>query len=315
MSPKSSENLNLSNSNENEKKSFKTRDKFIGAGAAAALALGLAACGPGEEEVNAGPNPDESTIENPMQDPIETPEPEYTIEPTEEEPKSPEVSSGDAIDVPVVYDGPFGDEYAQLTEEHIETLETTNSFEQLKAMSLEEYAKQPVQDRLAYLIESIGEGDAYDPMFRQGDNIPFDLVVDNWSTIDARALYKAGSPEDSSKLAISDRYRTVDINTGDMLPWIAADASNWHDTYVEKSDRTMSSWASRLEFTGVENIRQREVIGLSSPLITTDISYDGYDTSSSEGDVIVDRRTIQAVELKVELFSGEVVTMFARGEG
>lgn len=71
-----------------------------------------------------------------------------------------------------------------------------------------------------------------------------------------------------------------------------------------------STWIQGYVLTGIEKMREHTVDGFGAPAITTILNYE-----VQEDGVVTEQRTVEAIELTVQLSNGKIAKIFARGFG
>lgn len=225
--------------------------------------------------------------------------------------QTPEAKASTAVDIytPVITDGPFGVEYAPL--KNPDVLEATVPIERMQAMNYSEFARQPVQDRVNYLLNTTNaakqEGYAY---FTPNQNFVPGLVVNSWSILE-NVAYDGSTPEECAKLIVAFSGTTLKEGSTDLLDNIRKDAEVWKGACQTKT--MYDSWGGLLRYVDSSNIRNKERIqGLEEPQYTTDLIYKDNSVSSTGKEVEGEIRKAKATELTIKLTTGKTVVFYTQ---
>ena len=297
---------NFENRQDEEKKSGY---KKLGAVLAAGAAFLTSGCFPsGEANANRPETPQATASQDPAASPeaTNTPESPSASEIPTTQPSDIETTQPIAYDQPIVRDGPFGDEYPALPQE---VLLPTTSIEEMEGMDWETFALLPIQDRLGYLFtKTVSAGEEVYRYFQSNENVTPYLIPDQWSKSRADAFFEGTSPQECAKLAIADRYYTSTPGESGINEETQRSAESMMQVCEYKTET--SSFNSSFVYTGLQAMRQKTIDGFGAPATVTILDYE-----VQEDGVVIENRTVEAMELNFQLPNGDIVTAFARGFG
>jgi len=246
-------------------------------------------------EPSVEPSADPTNIDNV---PTETTEPEAG-----EATSTPEAPV--SLDTPVTV-GPFGNEYAPLHSDEI--LTPTVPMELLRSMDYVEFAMQPVEDRMNYLITRLEEQDRSRNIYFDVDaNFVPEFAVGAWSDSNLYAFLE-DDPNECAKLSIADNLNNKDPVNNGITDAARQTAEEWKSMCENKTE--YSSWGTDFSLSEEPSeVRvEQHVPGFGAPQRVSTLTYNVYNEQT-----VVAQRTIEAVELTIQRPNGQTVVTYARG--
>ncbi len=303
---KNQSRFEASQSSEEPKYGF--RKKALAVVAASAMAFGLSACGD-NESTSATPQSTGVSTEAPQSDvdindtdASEATQSEYTVE------------NQTKLDVPVVYNGPFGDEYIPLYANEAEAREhalvPTTPLEEMRAMDAEQFAKLPIEDRAFYLYKYLEETDSLQTnIFTASENFIPESAPYVWNFIDGSS-WNASSPEEAAKIIESYDYNNIE--NGQLSIESRDTIATWRES--AKNAVEGGAYPINFEYVSSGDVR-KEVSTVQGKYLATEVTFDvnNYDWNTGESTPI-EQRTVEVVEVVVENpETGEPFIVYAQG--
>jgi hypothetical protein len=239
-------------------------------------------------------------------------------DPTQQEPTPSETPTGEEtttspIEAPVdseapIAEGPFGPEYAPLqqTEHALEPLAVTHSIEEMDAISTEEFAMLPVQDRLYFLIRWTEENMSHPITSTTEENFVPDLVVDTLRKMKSGA-FVAEDPDLAAKLGIAGNMYLS--NPGENHPDDIAMSNIEMYRRLAEERTEFTTYSMNFVLEKILSVRTEEVDGtvVSTFRIVTTHGRGDDETTEAVDDMQIHEVLIQRPD------TGETVITFAKG--
>ena len=190
----------------------------------------------------------------------------------------------------------------EATSGEIEVLEQTVSFEQMEAMSIEEFGRLPYVDRAAYayLKNPTMAVAPVDETFE-----PSTAVGYYWQAIQSSAV-SAADTSDGAKIIAALDYYTTDLQTGEL--------TDAYKTSVNSILETGGAGVGISEaFIHQGNGETQQGFDRSgNPIEFTNVTYAAFSTTG-QGEQIGSERTAQVFQIPIKLSDGRTVMTFPRG--